>query len=200
MSRKTHSDSELVERFKNFDDAACLEELYHRYSHLVFCVCQKYLKNEEESRDATMEVFVKLMTKLRKHAIANFKSWLYAVVRNHCVTTVRNKNIRLAKMENFEESQKTSMENSSFERHYNNDDGLDNNNELEAEDSDLQRALTQLKDSQKTCIRLFYLEEKSYREIENLTGFEVKKVKSYIQNGKRNLHNILTQRRALRHA
>ena len=112
-----------------------------------------------------MEVFAKLLTTLRKHNIANFKSWLYAVVTNHCVTTVRKKGQRLGEMRNFEEAQKTSMENSGFERHYYNssDDGLDNNNEHEAEESDLRKAIIQLKDSQKTCIRLFYFYERSYR-------------------------------------
>jgi RNA polymerase sigma-70 factor (ECF subfamily) len=34
---------------------------------------------------------------------------------------------------------------------------------------------------------LFYLEQKCYKDIADLTGYDLNKVKSAIQNGKRNL-------------
>jgi RNA polymerase sigma-70 factor (ECF subfamily) len=48
-----------------------------------------------------------------------------------------------------------------------------------------------LQPEQRTTINLFYMEQKCYKEVADLTGFDLKKVKSYIQNGKRNLKNCI---------
>ena len=54
-------------------------------------------------------------------------------------------------------------------------------------------SVNQLNKEQGECVKLFYLEGKSYQEVAELTSYSIKKVKSYIQNGKRNLKNILTK-------
>lgn len=59
---------------------------------------------------------------------------------------------------------------------------------------DLEEALKHLNKEQKTCIRMFYLEKKSYQGIAKETGFSMLQVKSYIQNGKRNLRLLLEKR------
>ena len=51
----------------------------------------------------------------------------------------------------------------------------------------LEKGLEELKEDQKIGIKLFYLESKSYQQIADQTGWDLKKVKSEIQNGKRNL-------------
>jgi len=51
----------------------------------------------------------------------------------------------------------------------------------------LKEAMTSLNREQGLCVTLFYLEEKSYKEVVEITGFSSNQVKSYIQNGKRNL-------------
>ncbi len=51
----------------------------------------------------------------------------------------------------------------------------------------LENCINELGMEQQLCIRHFYLAEKCYKEIVDITGFDINKVKSYIQNGKRNL-------------
>ncbi len=143
----------------------------------------KYLKNEERSKDAVMQIFEKLFTDLLKHNVENFKAWLHMVVRNHCLGLLR-KDQSLQKNGKSYKSEFEFMETEDEEH-------LINEQEHEHKINDLGNALKELKSEQKECVELFYLHEKSYNEITDLTGYPIKKVKSYIQNGKRNLKLIM---------
>ena len=72
---KELSDLELVNSYKETGDKAYVGELFERYTRFVFLVSMKYLKDEEESRDASMQIFEKLFIDLKKHQIQTFKSW-----------------------------------------------------------------------------------------------------------------------------
>jgi RNA polymerase sigma-70 factor (ECF subfamily) len=181
-SGKENSDSDdwLIDKFKSTGDLEYLGRLYEKYMHLVFGVCLKYLKDREASRDATMQIFEKLMVEIPKREIDNFKPWLHVTTRNHCLMQLRSEKSRSAREEKALENDQIFME-SSYELHLNNESVLDR--DLDA----LKKCIDLLKDEQKECIKLFYLEELCYQEIVDSTSFELKKVKSYIQNGKRNL-------------
>ena len=158
-------------------------ELFKRYTGFVFLVSMKYLKDEGRSKDAVMQVFEKLFTDLLKHEIDNFKPWLHTVVRNHCLGLLRKEQ---SKRKN-EDKLKTELYFMESEQ----DDHLIMEQEHENKINNLKKALKQLKPEQKQCVELFYLHEKSYKEVMELTGFSIKNVKSYIQNGKRQLKIIL---------
>ena len=142
---------------------------------LVYGVCLKYLKDREESRDAVMQIFEKLVTSLREHEVEHFKSWLYVTSRNHCLMQ-----LRAEKGKNFEEISAHLMESDAFMH-------PGEEPEMESNLSKLEHCIEQLAAEQKHCITLFYMQQKCYKEIVQLTGFDDNKVKSYIQNGKRNL-------------
>ncbi len=171
-------EAELLRLYRDSSDLQVLGQLYERYMHLVFGVCLKYLRDEDDSKDATMQVFEKLITELRVHEVKNLGSWLHSLTRNHCLML-----IRASRRHNGHE---TTLRlsggdvESGFAEH--------------PEDENLEERLTQMEDGfrelpadQKQCLELFYLEQKSYREISDLTGFDFKQVKSHLQNGKRNL-------------
>lgn len=168
-------DSELTKRYKASGDLVILGELYKRHMSLVFGVCLKYLKDREGSRDAVMQIFEKLIVSLREHDVENFKSWLYVTSKNYCLMQIRSKKGR-----NFEEISPFLMENNHFSHH-------DEEPAMETNLSKLEVCIEKLADEQKHCVKLFYIEQKCYKEITVLTGFEMNNVKSYIQNGKRNL-------------
>lgn len=185
--QKAPSDATLIQTYKSHDDNAALAELFERYSHLMFCVCLKYLKNEEDSKDAVMEIFQKLTAALDKHKIDNFKGWLFSVTKNYCLIKIRSQEKKFIRLSEFEENDRIFVEYPSWEH-------LDSDvNKEELKNSNLEAALNHLNKAQRVCIQLFYFEEKTYRKIAETTGFNVKQVKSYIQNGKRNLKNILCQ-------
>lgn len=180
-----YSDLELISLYKSTGDLQYTGELFQRYSHLVFGVCMKYLKNEEESRDAVMNIFEKLMVDLRKHEILHFKSWLHTVARNHCLMFLRT---RSKEGPNVEEHLEMFME-SEYLLHLNTEEPL-----LETKLGDLEECMEKLAEGQKRCVELFFLEEKCYKEISELTRYSPNEVKSYIQNGKRNLKNCLSKK------
>jgi RNA polymerase sigma factor (sigma-70 family) len=169
------SDEELIIRYRQGGDMKVLGRLYDPYMSMVYGVCLKYLKNREESRDAVMQIFEKLTTTLRTHDVTHFKSWLYVTTRNHCLMQLRSNKGR-----KFEEIAENLMETDGMAH-------LDNENDMEINVGKLQRCMDELGKEQRQCVHLFYLEQKCYKEITVLTGFDDNRVKSYIQNGKRNL-------------
>lgn len=169
------SDNDLIEAFKGSGDLAVWGELYRRYMGLVYGVCLKYLKDREESRDAVMQIFEKLIVTLKDHEVTHFKSWLYVSARNHCLMQLRSR-----KGKNFQEISPDLMESDAV-LHPEDEPGL------ETDMTRLERCIDTLGSEQKWCVQLFYLKQKCYKEIVQLTGYDDNQVKSYIQNGKRNL-------------
>ena len=183
---KQISDNELIILYKENFDKEIVGELFKRYTQFVFLVSLKYLKNEDDAKDAAMQIFEKLFDDLLNHNVENLKSWLYMVVRNHCLMNLRKQQSDLKKNQEYKKDNENFMEND-FNLH------LKENEVKEFQANTVQNAVNQLNKEQKECVGLFYFEGKSYSEIAQLTSYPEKKVKSYIQNGKRNLKNILTK-------
>jgi len=175
------SDSELIFLYKKTGDLSLFGELYKRYTALVYGVCLKYLKDRDEARDASMQLFEKLIETLKSHDVENFKSWLYVSARNHCLMQIRSKKGKFK-----EEIDARGMENQ-FLLH------PEEGNDLEGDLEKLEGCIKRLAAGQQECVRLFYLSEKCYKEITAVTGFELNQVKSFIQNGKRNLKICMEQ-------
>jgi len=165
----TQTDNELILLYKEKGDLAIVGELFMRYSSLVYGVCLKYLKDRDEAKDMAMQMFEKLSVTIKGHEIENFKSWLYVSTRNQCLMQIRREKGKFKVVEN------------SLLLH------LTVENELEDDLTRLEKCISKLAEGQKQCVELFYLQEKCYKEIADTTGFDLNKVKSFIQNGKRNL-------------
>ncbi len=180
------SDAELVSHYKLTGENVCVGELFARYRHLVYGVCMKYLGDEDESQDVQMHVFEKLLNDLARHEIAQFKGWLYAVSRNECLMYLRSRKSRLEKQQELKKDSETFME-TDLNQH------LTGVNEKERQLQLMEKGLGQLNEPQRICMELFYLKEKCYKEIADETGYSMNEVKSYIQNGKRNLKLFMTR-------
>lgn len=169
------SDQTLLQNYRRTEDTRWLGWLFQRYTMLVFGVCMKYLKQEEDARDCTQQVFEKALQEIPKYEISYFKSWVYQVAKNQCLMKLRSKGHATSELtENMiEHSEGT----------YNSGDALQKEMLLRR----MEEALLTLNAEQRSCIELFYLQQKSYQEISDATGFTLLQVKSHIQNGKRNL-------------
>ncbi|WP_183567501.1 RNA polymerase sigma factor [Mucilaginibacter sp. SP1R1] len=169
----TSTDAELLSIYRNSGDVTVLGQLYERYMPLIYGVCLKYLKDEELAKDAVMGIFEELVTKAKQHDIHVFRNWLYVLGRNYCLMQLRaGKKVELVAFDDV-------MEFAPLLHH-------DSNNREEAYKA-LERCIDKLAGAQKQSIDLFYLKEKCYKEVADVTGFSLNEVKSYIQNGKRNL-------------
>jgi len=168
-------DKELVSLFRTSRNMEALSVLFQRYMELLYGVCLKYLKQPEAAKDAVMQIFEELVQKLPKHEVDNFKSWLYTLAKNYCLMQLRTpKNLKTT------EFNPDSMQ-LEEEMHLN---GI-----LSKEENlqKLERCLQTLSQEQKQTVELFYLQDKCYKEIAAITGIEWNKVRSFIQNGRRNL-------------
>ncbi|MES2567729.1 MAG: sigma-70 family RNA polymerase sigma factor [Bacteroidota bacterium] len=175
-----YSDNELIIEYKATKDNVFVGILYKRYSHLVLGLSLKYLKDIDEAKDAVMQIFEKLLTDLLKHNVEYFKSWLYTLSKNHCLMIIRSKQAKLKKEIDLQVHADSFME-TGDNLH------LKTSEEKEKQYTILEKAIEELNVDQKMCIELFYLKEKSYNQIVDLTGYSINEVKSFIQNGKRNL-------------
>ncbi len=184
-NRQGMSDAELIERYRYSYDNSYIGELFQRYSHMVFGVCLKYTKNEDQAKDMVMDVFEKVLTDLKRHQVENFRTWVYTVAKNQCLMGIRTDKRADQRHQNYMELNREIME-SDLPQHL--------NGESEEEtDRKLNMAIATLNKEQQECIRLFYFERRSYEEIESQSGYTYKQVKSYLQNGKRNLKIQLTK-------
>lgn len=177
MDRNQHkTDQELLDAFRNDGNSEWLGILLQRYTLLLLGVCMKYLKDEDEAKDSVQQVFLKVIQEVGKYEVTYFKSWLYMVAKNHCLMQLRDRQ-RKGAISLDERIATTPAEETDL-------------NELQMNDRTLelvQEGLKELNKEQQQCVTLFYLEKKSYQEISEVTGYNFLQVKSYIQNGKRNL-------------
>jgi RNA polymerase sigma-70 factor (ECF subfamily) len=175
ISHNSLTDKELVALYKGSGNMNTLGELYQRYMDLVYGVCLKYFKDPETAKDSVMQIFEELVSKLKKHEVENFRAWLHQVAKNHCLMQLRTpKNLKTVEF-------KTELVQSEENVHLN---GV-----LEKEENfkKLEYCLGTLTAEQQESIKLFYLEGKCYNEIVEITGQEWNQVRSFIQNGRRNL-------------
>lgn len=184
--QQTCSDEELIGLYKKTNEAWYVGEVFQRYTTLIGSLAYKYLKNNAETEDAVMDVFEILQEDLKTHEIHNFKAWLYSVTKNHCLKKKRLN----TKERNSRDALVTSASSvpgvhADMERELT----LLKNKRLDQ----LETAINTLSDEQKRCVELFFLKEKRYAEVAEITGYSLKQVKSYLQNGKRNLKGLLIE-------
>jgi RNA polymerase sigma-70 factor, ECF subfamily len=184
------TDEELLAEFISTGDIGILGTLYSDYMHLVYGVCLKYLKDRDESKDAVMQIFEKMVAELPGQKVLNFRSWLYVVTKNYCLMQLRSEKSQNEKLKEWMNDPYIFMENEVYLHPIDNE-----NTDME---KDLADCIGKLKELQKECVNLFYYENKSYLDIAGSLGTDEKKVKSYLQNAKRNLKICLEEKNAER--
>jgi RNA polymerase sigma-70 factor (ECF subfamily) len=180
-------DPDLLVAYKETGDLSVLGDLYQRYMDLVYGVCLKYLKDEENAKDCVINIFEELITKLQKHEVENFKAWLYQLAKNHCLMRLRSEKKFIKSTIDVDLMQTSQI--------------MHLNGELEKEENfkQLEYCLGTLNNDQRKTVELFYLQSKCYNEIVEITGIEWNAVRSAIQNGKRNLRLCMEKQKLQSH-
>lgn len=178
------ADKELITAYKKSGDLQYVSILYQRYMDLVFGVCLKYFKDGERSKDAVMDIYEELCKKLKVHEVDNFRGWLHVLARNYCLMQLRSpRNMKTTEFnaDFMQSGQASHLENEVLQKE-------ENFKKLEA-------CMEQLTEEQRVSIALFFIQKKCYNEIADETGYEWNKVRSYIQNGKRNLKICMEEKK-----
>jgi RNA polymerase sigma factor (sigma-70 family) len=174
-NRSVTDDDTLVNRFRLTGDLHTLAELYERFMDLCYAVCLKYLQDSPKAQDAVMDIFYELSRSLPRHEVKNFRGWLYTVAKNHCLMKLR-----------LEKNNISALDDGNFmqladETHHEED------NDLESQIETMNRCIERLSNEQREAVELFYKQNKCYNEISSITGRDWNKVRSLIQNARRNL-------------
>jgi RNA polymerase sigma-70 factor (ECF subfamily) len=177
------SDEELLKHYKQSGNKDLFADLFKKHVSVVYGTCLFYLQDKDEAQDATMQLFEKLMLDINNREMDNFKGWLSFVVRNHCISIIRKNKSQSKNIKSY------------YEFEYE-DANYETEEKINAVSDDvmlenMKQCLPKLKENQRLCVELYYLNNKSYQDIANQTGFTLNEIKSYIQNGKRNLKLLL---------
>ena len=182
----SYTDAELVQLYKQLGNMTTLGDLYQRYMDLIYGVCLKYLKAPDDAQDAVINIFEELVVKLKKYEIDNFKGWLYQLAKNHCLMKLRSGKSKPISVD---------VDIVHLEEIMHLDEGNERENNLLA----MEHCIEKLPVEQKTVVEMFYLQEKCYKQIADLNATDINKVRSFIQNGRRNL-KICMEKNALQKA
>lgn len=175
-------DAELLELHAASDHNEYLGVLYNRYTPLIYGVCLKYLRSTDDAADAVMSIFEQLVGKIERYQIGEFRTWIYSVTKNHCMQQLRRKSPEFSS-----DSDLGVVETDTVTHLLSGETGEERYDALEA-------CMEKLPEPQKQCIDLFFFGKKSYADISMETRYSMKSVKSYIQNGKRNLKICIEKR------
>jgi RNA polymerase sigma-70 factor, ECF subfamily len=191
LSRSTSpealSDEVLMARYRAGDTSRALGILYERYMPMVYGVCVKILRDSGRAEDAVMGVYEELARKLPDHEVSSFRGWLYVLARNYAL------------MEWRKDQRNPTDHHAPDQMHL--FDAVEPVFDVEMPQTaaPLQSCLEELNQHQRQCVQWFYYEDKSYQEIAELIAEDLGKVRSFIQNGRRNLRNCL-ERHGVREA
>lgn len=172
-------DHSLLSKYMLTEDGDDYTRLFSRYTHLVYGVCLKYLGNRDDSMDAVMQIFEKTVLSVKENPPDNYRVWLYVVAKNHSLMELRSRSAQKRREERWAMEQPLFMESDDMLHPLDRDNG-------EATEA-LKECIEQLNEKQRLSVEMFYFNEQSYREIAKHLNSDEKKVKSLLQNGKRNL-------------
>ena len=186
---QNYTDESLIQLYKESGKEIYVAELFQRYVDKVYIIARKYLKDREASKDLVMVVFEKVVKNLHKSEVQTFGNWIHTITRNECSyyhRTHSNQAKKLSEWSDYERNSENSVENDQLLH-------LIKEEEDEASKKTIQDALNTLKEHHRRCILLFYFEQKSYKEIAEITGYTFNEVKSFIQHAKKNLRKKLAK-------
>ena len=179
------SDEDILKHYKQTGDKEIFADLFKKHVTVVYGTCLFYLQDKDEAQDATMQLFEKLLLDVNNREIDHFKGWLSFVVRNHCISLIRKQKSQAKNIKSYYEFeyQDANLETEESIGRVGDEQMLEQ----------MKQSLPKLKEGQRICVELFYLKDKSYQEIANETRYSLNEIKSYIQNGKRNLKLLMEE-------
>jgi len=173
------SDKQLIQTFIDGDQIA-FRSLVLRYQDHMFSVCMSVLKNRDEAQEATQDTFLKVHRAIKSYnSESKFSSWLYKIAYRTSLDYLRKRkstsdldSINSGYL-GFEDSKSNSLENQELSHL-------------------LLKAMDSMPEDESVLIRMFYLEEMSIKELEEITGMGKSNIKVKLFRARKKLSNILS--------
>ena len=148
------------------------EQLFEQYGKKVFRMAVMMLEDTGRAEEVTQDIFAKLWQALPAYdGRAAPSTWLYTIARNTCLSAVRAESYR--KTTSLKEASGPTESNTALLK-------------IEWEEY-----LSKLPDIQRDVIVLFYLEEKSVRDVGEILDLPEGTVKSHLHRARRALANMM---------
>lgn len=161
---------ELIQKAKK-GDALALNELMERHKSVAYSIAFKYLKNKEDAEDVTQNAFILVLKSIKKFRNeSKFSTWLYKIVYRECLKVLKSKNQTVEYVPQFAK--------------------VAPQTEVQEEEVAIDELLTHLKPNEYTVISLFYLKEKSIKEISQITSFSQPNIKVMLHRARTKLKGI----------
>ncbi|WP_064505468.1 RNA polymerase sigma factor [Defluviitalea phaphyphila] len=178
----------LIKKAKKGDILA-FEELILRYEAKIYNIAYRMLSNEEDAKDVSQEIFIKVFKKLKKfRGDSNFSTWLYRIATNACIDELRKRKGK----EIYSVDEKIETKEGSIIKEY--VDDKQNVEELiinKEKAYSIQLAINKLSEEHKKAIILRDLQGLEYNEISKILECSLGTVKSKISRARRKLKELL---------
>jgi len=174
------TDDEIIEEIRSGNITA-YTLLLDKYKNMVFTLAFNILLNKEDAEELAQDAFVKAFKALGSFKGRSlFSTWLYRIVIN---TAINRKKLKKLKLSVASEAPTDEV--------YTDMNALLQQQEKNDRKKIIQSAVSALKDDERLCITLFYLNELSLEEIHELTGLSIANIKVLLHRGRKNLYRQL---------
>lgn len=153
-------------------------QLIQKHEKYAFTLAMRILKNREEAEEASQDAFMKAFHSLKTfEGKSKFTTWLYKIVYNEALGRLRKSKNYTIQLDEVEETTSSSVDYL---------DGLKSLQVIERKEL-IQRGLDAMKPAESAVLTLFYLDEQSIKEIEEIMGLTSSHVKILLHRGRKNL-------------
>jgi len=169
-----YSDSDLIARYLREQNSDYFTQLYRRYAGKVFAKCYSMLSDEGLARDATQEIFIKVLLNLARFTEqSSFSTWVYSITYNYCIDLIRKK--KKMPLQFTEDVSRVSTEK---------EVDIPDSVLLEMKQERLEKVLDLLPEGDRAILMMKYIDDMSIKEIGDLLGKTESAIKMQIMRAK----------------
>ena len=178
-----YTDSELIARYLRDQNTMYFTVLYRRYAGKVFAKCISMLADEGQARDATQDIFIKVLLNLAKFTEqSSFSTWVYSITYNYCIDMIRKK--KKMPLLFTEDLGKISRET---------DPEVPDSVLLELKQERLEKVIDRLPPGDKAILMMKYIDDMQIKEIGDVLGKTESAIKMQIMRAKQRSQAIYNE-------
>ena len=178
----TQEDQIYIERVLKGDTNA-FSHLINKYKDMVFTLVIKIVKNQEDAEEVAQDSFIKAYQKLDSFkGQSKFSTWLYTIAYRNALTKVRKKKLETTDIDSYV------IDNHKDDYEFPQIEAIKNNEQ----EKYVKQAIENLGETDCLLITLFYLNDNSIEEIQEITEMTQSNVKVRLFRARKRLYKELS--------